>query len=151
MQPFPGEHPPQDEIAHLERPGADAAAVIPSQRLLVSCRPERGLAAAFLPQHEVHPPHGVLLRLIKRQDPRGAMLDLMRENRFGYVDKEERGLACWLGGGGADGPQHGLELVVPAPAAGLELLLEGPGLETSQDLHVGTLAWPLLLGCAIEA
>ena len=34
-----------------------------------------------------------------------------------------------LRGGGADGPQHGLELVVPAPATGLELLLEGPSLE----------------------
>ena len=38
-------------------------------------------------------------------------------------------LARWLGSGGADGPQHGLELIVPAPAAGLQLLLEGPGLE----------------------
>ena len=92
--------------------------------------------AAFLPQHEIHPPHGVLLHFVDRQDPRGAMLDLVRENRFCSIDGEERGLACWLGGGGADGPQHGLELVVLAPAAGLELLLEGPGLEASQDLHV---------------
>ena len=36
-----------------------------------------------------------------------------------------------------DGPHHGLEFVVPAPAAGLELLLEGPGLEAPQDLCVG--------------
>ena len=35
VQPFPGEHPPQDKITHLERPGADAAAVVPPQRLLV--------------------------------------------------------------------------------------------------------------------
>ena len=150
MQPFPGEHPPQDEIAHLERPGADAATVIPPHRLLVSCCSKRGFAAAFLPQHEVHPPRGVLLRLIKRQDPCGAMHHLMRENRFFSVDEEEWGLARWLGGGGADGPQHGLELVVPAPATGLELLLEGPGLEASQDLCVGASASPLLLFCAIE-
>ena len=65
------------------------------------------------------------------------MLDLMRENHFCSVDEEERGLACRLGGGGADGPQHGLELVVPAPAVGLELLLEGPGLEAPQHFHVG--------------
>ena len=136
MQSFPREHLPQDKIAHLERPGAGAAAVIPSQRLLVSCRPERGLTVAFLPEHEVHPLHGVLMCLVKRQDPRGAMPDLVREDRFCSVDEEEWGLARRLGDGGADGPQHGLELVVPAPTAGLELLLEGPGLEASQDLRV---------------
>ena len=65
------------------------------------------------------------------------MPNLVWENRFCSVDEEEWGLARWLGGGGADGPQHGLELVVPAPAAGLLLLLEGPGLEAPQDLCVG--------------
>ena len=30
VQPLPREHPPQDEVAHLQRPGADAAAVVPS-------------------------------------------------------------------------------------------------------------------------
>ena len=79
------------------------------------------------------------------------MLDLRREDRFGSVDKEEWGLARRLSGGGADGPQHGLELVVPAPAAGLELLLYGPGLEASQDLRVARSAWPLLLVCTTEA
>lgn len=57
------------------------------------------------------------------------MLDLVREDCFSSKDEEGRGFACWLGGGGADRPQHRLELVVPAPAAGLELFLEGPGLE----------------------
>ena len=42
-----------------------------------------------------------------------------------------------VGGGAVGGPQHRLELAVPAPAAGLELLLEGPGLKASQDLCVG--------------
>ena len=93
--------------------------------------------AAFLPQHEIHPPRGVLLRFVECQDPRGAMFDIVKENRFCSVDEEEWGLTRWLGGGGADGPQHGLELVVPAPAVGLELLLEGPGLEALQDLRVG--------------
>ena len=65
------------------------------------------------------------------------MLDLVRKDCFSSVDEEEWSLARRLGGGGADGPQHGLELVVPAPAAGLELLLEGPGLEAPQDLCVG--------------
>ena len=91
----------------------------------------------FLPQHEVHTPRGVLLRFVERQDPCGAMLDLVRKDCFGSVDEEEWSLARWLGSGGADGLQHGLELVVPAPAAGLELLLEGPGLEAPQGLCVG--------------
>ena len=65
------------------------------------------------------------------------MLDLMRKDCFSSVDEEEWGLACWFGGGGADRPQHRLELVVPAPATGLELLLEGPGLEAPQDFRVG--------------
>ena len=95
---------------------------------------------ALLPQHEVHPPHGVLLRPIKHQDPRGVMLDLVRENRFCFVDEEERCFSCWLGRGGADGPHHRLQLVDPAPAAGLELLLEGPCLEASQDFRVGMLS-----------
>ena len=74
------------------------------------------------------------------------MLDLVRENHLCSVDEEERGLACWLGGGGADGPQHGLELVVPAPAAGLELLLEGPGLKASQDFRIGALSLTIAPG-----
>ena len=36
-----------------------------------------------------------------------------------------------------EGPQYELEIVVPAPATGLQLLLEGPGLEAPQDLRVG--------------
>ena len=105
----------------------------------------------LLPQHEVHPPHGVLTCLVKRQDSRGAMLDLMWENLFGSVDEEEWSLTGWLGDGGADGPQHELELVVPAPAADLELLLEGPSLEASQDLRVGALGLAVAPGCATEA
>ena len=140
MQPFPAEDPPQDEVTRLERPGADVAAGVSPQRLLVPCRPQCSFAAMFLPPHEVHPPRGVLLCFIKRQDPCGAMLDLVREDRFSSIDEEERGLARWLSGGAADRPQHGLELVVPTPAAGLELLLEGPGLEAPQDLCVGASA-----------
>ena len=102
MQPFPGEDPPQYEVTRLERPGADVAAVVSPQRLLISCCPQCGFAAAFLPQHEVHPPRGVLLRFIERQDPCGAMLNLVRKDRFSSVDKEEWGLARWFGGGGAD-------------------------------------------------
>ena len=65
------------------------------------------------------------------------MLDLVREDCFSSVDEEEWGLARWLGGGGADGPQHGLELVVPAPATSLELLLKGVRLEAMQDFRIG--------------
>ena len=93
----------------------------------------------LLPQQEVRPPHGVLLRFVERQDPRGTTSDLMRENSLSSVDKEERGLASWLGHGRADRSHHELELIVPAPAAGLQLLLEGPGLEAPQDLCVGSL------------
>ena len=74
---------------------------------------------AFLPQHEIHPLRGVLLCFIEHQDSCGAMLDLVRKDCFSSVDEEEWSLARWLGRGGAYGPQHGLELVVPAPAAGL--------------------------------
>ena len=88
MQPLPGEHPPQVKITHLERPGADAAAVVPPQHLLVPHCSERGLAAVFLPQHEVHPPRGILACLVKRQDPCGAIPDLVWDNRFGSVDEE---------------------------------------------------------------
>ena len=65
------------------------------------------------------------------------MLDLVREDCFSFVDNEERSLARRLGGGGADGPQHRLELIVLALAAGLKLPLEGPSLEASEDLCVG--------------
>ena len=36
--------------------------------------------------------------------------------------------------------------VEPAPAAGLELLLEGPGLEASQDLRVGAFSLAIAPG-----
>ena len=74
------------------------------------------------------------------------MPDLVRKDSLSTVDEEERGFACRPGGGGVDGPQHGLELVVPALAAGLELLLEGPGLEASQDLCVGAFGLAVALG-----
>src|SRR3954467_9234133 len=66
------------------------------------------------------------------------MFDLVREDCFGSIDQEERGLPSRLARGCADGPQHGLELVVPTSAAGLQLLLECPGLEAPQDLRVGS-------------
>src|SRR3954471_19177598 len=66
------------------------------------------------------------------------MSDLVREDCFGSVDQEERGLPGWLGHGCADGPQHGLELIVPTSAAGLQLLLERPCLEAPQDLLVSS-------------
>ena len=115
------------------------------QRLLVPRCSEQGLTAAFLPQHEIHPPRGVLLRFVERQDPRGAMLDLVRENRFCSIDKVERCFSCWLGRGGVDGPQHRLQLVETVPAAGLELLLEGAGLEAPQDLCIGSLSLSIAL------
>src|SRR3954470_11670294 len=67
----------------------------------------------------------------------------MREDCFGSIDQEERGLPSWFGRGCADGPQHGLELVVPTSAASLQLLLECPGLEASQDLRVGSFGLPI--------
>ena len=67
------------------------------------------------------------------------MLDLVWENPFSSIDEEEWCLAYQLGRGGADGSHHGLELVEPAPTVGLELLLEGPCLEASQDLCTSVL------------
>ena len=74
------------------------------------------------------------------------MLDLVREDCFSSVDEEEWSLTRWLGGGGPDGPQYGLELVMPAPAAGLQLLLEGPGLEAPQDLRVSAFSLTITPG-----
>src|SRR4051812_19833675 len=119
VQSLPGEDPPEHEVSYLESSRADVAAMILSQCLLVPCRSQRGFSATFLPQHKVHPPHGVLLRLVERQDPRGATSDLVREDRFSSVDQEEWGLSSRLGRGCADGPQYGQKLVVPTSAAGL--------------------------------
>src|SRR4051812_25767570 len=66
------------------------------------------------------------------------MSDLVREDFFGSVDQEEWGLPCWFGRGRADGPQHGLELIVPTSAARLQLLLECTCIEAPQDLRVGS-------------
>ena len=70
----------------------------------------------------------------------------MREDRFGSVDEEEWSLSHRLGGSGPDGPQYGLEIIVPAPAASLQLFLEGPGIEAPQDLRVGSLGLAVASG-----
>ena len=106
MQSLPGEDPPEHEVPYLESSGVDVAAVVSPECLLVSCRSQRSFSMMLLPQHEVCPPHGILQRLIERQDPRGLTLDLVREDRFGSVDQEEGGLSSRLGRGRADGPQH---------------------------------------------
>ena len=82
MQPLTGEDPPQDQVTNFKCSRADAAAVLPPQRLLITCRPEGSSAAALLAEHEVHPLGGILAFLIEIQDPCGAMLDLVREDRF---------------------------------------------------------------------
>ena len=146
MQSLPGENPPEHEVSYLESFGADVAAVISSQRLLVPRCSQHGFSTTFLPQHEVHPLHGVLLRLVERQDLRGVTYELVREDRFGSIDQEERGLSSRLGRGCADGPQHGLKLIVPTSAAGFQLLLERPGLEAPQDLCVGSLGLAVASG-----
>src|SRR3954471_14589519 len=51
VQSLPGEDPPKHEVSYLESSGADVAAVISSQCLLVPRRSQRGFSAAFLPQH----------------------------------------------------------------------------------------------------
>ena len=79
------------------------------------------------------------------------MLDLVREDCFSSVDEEEWSLSGWLGGGGPDGPQYGLELIMLAPPAGLQLLLEGPGLEAPQDLRISMFGLTIAPGVAIEA
>ena len=79
------------------------------------------------------------------------MLDLVRKDCFSSINEEEWSLTRWLGGGGSDGPQHGLELVVPAPAAGLQLLLEGPGLEAPQDLRVGAFGLAIAPGVCYQS
>ena len=56
--------------------------------------PEARLHDGVPPQHKVHPPHGVLLRLIERQDLRGAMLDLVRENCVKTPILSHTDLAC---------------------------------------------------------
>ena len=66
VQPLPGENPSEYEIPYLKSSGADVAVVVSSQRLLIPCRLQRGFSTAFLPQHEICPLHGVLLRLIER-------------------------------------------------------------------------------------
>ena len=137
MQSLPGEDPPEHEVPYLEGSGEDVAAVVSPECLLVPCRSQRSFLTMLLPQREVRPPHGILQRLIERQDPRGSTSDLMREDRFGSVNQEEGGLPSRLGRGCADGPQHGLKLVVPTSAAGLQLLLKRPGLEAPQDLRIG--------------
>ena len=104
MKSLPGENPPEHEVPYLESPGADVAAVVSSQCLLISRHSQRGFSATLLPQHEVHRPHGVLLRFVERQDPHGPTSDLVREDRFGSIDQEERGLSSRLGCGRADGP-----------------------------------------------
>ena len=63
----------------------------------------------LLPQQEIYPPHGVLLRFVERQDPRGMTSDLVREGCLGPVDEEEQGLAGGLSRSGADRSQHGMK------------------------------------------
>ena len=55
MQSLPGENPPEHEVPYLKSSGADVAAVISPQCLLVPRRSQRGFSATFLPQHEVYP------------------------------------------------------------------------------------------------
>ena len=96
MQSLHGEDPLEHEVPYLESSGADVAAVVSPECLLVPCRSQRSFSTTLLPQHEVRPPHGVLQRLIERQDPRGTTPDLVREDRFGSVDQEEGGLPVGL-------------------------------------------------------
>ena len=74
------------------------------------------------------------------------MEKITRQDCFSSVDEEEWSFAGRLGRGGADGPQHRLQLVVPVPATGFEPLLEGPGLEAPQDLSVGALSLTIAPG-----
>ena len=89
VQPLPGENPSEHEIPYLKSSGADVAAVVSSQCLLIPCRSQRIFSTVFLPQHEIRPPHGVLLHFVERQDPCEAMLDLVSEDSFSSVDEEE--------------------------------------------------------------
>ena len=86
MQSLPGEDPPEHEVPYLESAGADVAAVVSPECLLVPCRSQRGFPMILLPQHEVHSLHAVLLHHIKWQDPCGMTPDLVRGNGFSSIN-----------------------------------------------------------------
>ena len=129
----------------------DVVAVVAPQRLLVPRSSERALASAFLPQQEVHLPRGVLTCLVECQDPRGAMPDLVREDRLYSVDEEERGLASRLVA--VVRMDHNMDWsssYQPLPQAS-SLFLKVLILRPFRTSALARSAWPLFLGCATEA
>ena len=105
----------------------------------------------LLPQHEIRALHGILLRLIERQDLCGTTPDLVRENGFSSINQKERGLASRLGR--SCRIDHNIDwsssyqLLPQASSFFLKVLALRP-LRTSA---LARSSWPLLRGCATEA
>jgi hypothetical protein len=108
--------------------------MIAMQGLLVSGGTQGSLVTGFLEEQQVSFSRGVLPSLVESKDSRRAMLELGGEDYFGSIDEEERSFPSRIRCCHANRPQHRLELVKPALAAGVELFLEASCLE---DLSVG--------------
>jgi hypothetical protein len=126
------------QVPDVEGMTLDAAAMVPTQRLLVLGRVEEGNVACFIKLI-----HGILkerlgLLLLIHHDPRCSIVKVGWEDHLRAIDHEEGRVACRPAGGCSQTPKHCAELHNPSPAK-FVVLVEYFGLDALQNHVVRTL------------
>jgi hypothetical protein len=98
------EYPPEHQVADLQSPCSDMAAMIAAHALLVSCSTECRLTPGFFKMEEAVADEVLLMKLIEGEHPWRSELEVGRKDSLRPIDQEERSLPGWLGCTGTDGP-----------------------------------------------
>jgi hypothetical protein len=105
------EYPPEHQVADLQSPCSNMAAMVAEQALLVSCNMECCLTPGFFELEESIADEALLTKLIEGEYPWRSEFDVGRKDSLGPIDQEERGLLGQLGCNGTDGPEDRFEIV----------------------------------------
>jgi hypothetical protein len=105
------ENPPELQIADLQSPCSNVAAMVAAQDLLVSCSMKRCLTPGFFKLEEMITNEVLLMQLIEGEYPWRSKLDIGGKNSLCPINQEEWSLPGRLGCTGTNGPHDGLEVV----------------------------------------
>jgi hypothetical protein len=98
------EYPPEHQIADLQSPCSNVAAMVAVQALLVSCSMKCCLTSGFFKLEEMIVDEVLLTQLMEGEYPWRSEFDDGRKNSLRPIDQEEWSLPGWHGCTGMNGP-----------------------------------------------
>jgi hypothetical protein len=98
------EYPSKHQIADIQSPCSNVAAIVVMQALLVSCSMKCRLTPGFFKLEKAIANEVLLTQLVEGEHPWRSKLDVGRKDNLHPIDQEEWSLPGRLGCSGTNGP-----------------------------------------------